>query len=108
MNPPGGMFDSGAVWHTIVFKVSASRGGFSFLGPKQTDVAICSNILGSILITIVIDRMWFSQHFQCITTVGVVFTIYSTVAWEIKGVQYIYSLVLKQTFCEIELFLHKK
>ena len=30
MNPPGGNFANSAIWHTIVYKVSA----FHFLGPK--------------------------------------------------------------------------
>ena len=35
--PPGDNFASGAVWHTIVFKVPAFRGGFPFLGPKLVE-----------------------------------------------------------------------
>ena len=34
MNPPGGNFANGAVWYTIVLKVSA----FTFLGQKLADV----------------------------------------------------------------------
>ena len=56
---PGGNFASGAVWHTIVFKVPAFQGGFAFLISKLTDVPIWSLILSSNLITIVIDRTWF-------------------------------------------------
>ena len=60
--PPGGNIASETVWHTIVFKALAFRGqgGFPFLGPKLTDVTIWTKILSSILITIVIDRTWFS------------------------------------------------
>ena len=57
---PGGNFASGAVWHTIAFKVLAFLGRFPFLGPKLTDVTISSKILSSMLITIVIDRTWYS------------------------------------------------
>ena len=42
-NPPGDNFASGAVWHTIAFKVSA----FYFFCPKMTDVPICSTFLSS-------------------------------------------------------------
>ena len=49
-NPPGGNFASGAVWHTIAFKVSA----FQFFGQKLTDVPIWLTILSSILITIIV------------------------------------------------------
>ena len=41
-------------------------------------------ILSSILITIVIDRTWFTKHVQCISTVGVVFTFTIHSSWENK------------------------
>ena len=48
-NPTGGNFASGAVWHTIVFKVSA----FHFLGPKTDCRDDLVENLSSILITII-------------------------------------------------------
>ena len=55
LNPPGGNFASGAVWHTIAFKVSA----FHFFGQKLTDVPIWFTFLSSNLITIIVAERWF-------------------------------------------------
>ena len=54
-NPSGGNFASGAVCHTIAFKVSA----FSFFGQKLADMTILSNILSLIQITIIVEDLGF-------------------------------------------------
>ena len=62
MNPAGDNFAKGAVWDTIVFKVSA----FNFLSQKLYDVR---NTLLEILITITVEEPWFCNTVACTISV---------------------------------------
>ena len=86
---------------TIVFKVPAFRGGIPVFVSKTDRRDDLVKILSLILITIVFDRTWFSKQVQSIITVGVV--LLYTAARKIKGMQFVYNLVLKQPFFKIEL-----
>ena len=79
MNPLGGNFVSGAVWHTIIFKVSA----FHFFGQKLADVTIYSTHLSSNFITIIVTERWFLKHVRVSNHCWCSVCVHSTT--EVKG-----------------------
>ena len=114
MNSPDGNLANGAVWYTIVFKVSA----FTFFIQKLEIETVCFENLK----LNPNNHYGFRDTFECTLYNHSVCSIYCTQralytlvsigdiigTIKIKGLWYFYNLVWKQTLLEVELLLHKK
>ena len=69
---PGGNFANGAVSYTIIFKVSA----FQLFNQKLVDVRPWSDIVSSILITIIVEDLGFRNTITVIMCSSL-FTVHS-------------------------------